>query len=1513
MNKKIKIISFVVLIITMISSIIFFINNGKSIKKLSKKEKIKELINISELDQDFVDDYFKDYYAMSARNNLENVLIVISEDGIHNTYGATQVVNAPNHQYFLQYENENDRKKAYKKLKSDGYLSVEENTPLEALEDNEIDSNNTSTSKYNSWGIEKMGLDYAIEESNKRENINNVVVAVIDTGLDVNLFNENYTDKIKELYNSIDGSSDVTDNSGHGTHVTGTIAEGTPDNVKIMPIKASRKNKRFEPTDVICALNYIQLNNKADVINMSLAGYQTFEEYGFYQAIESVKQKNIIVVAGSGNDGVSYDAYPAGFDNTISVGCINEQLSVVNGSNYGASLSFIAPGFKIASINGELSGTSMASPHVAAAVAVVKGFNKNLSLEDTVEVLKTTTDDLGDYGWDKYYGYGLINFENKEFCDGTVCDKYNVFKNDERIIDEVIKIETPETLVPSYNYGNITNLMNANINIYYTENDYVTKKLGELDNVEISNYDAYSYTLQNVSISYKDKESLLSVDNRSNSVSGWKYEKIDNDIIKISQFLHSDDNPIKIYIPNKIGNYDVVELGDSLFENNTFVKSVYLPNSVIKIDNNVFKDSNIEVVDIKADSISVGNYAFYGLKDLKVISTKINKVGEYAFYNCYSLDNIQLSNSLTEIGQYAFANNSRLKNISIPTTVIEIGKYAFSNTSIDEVIIPNGIEEIKEGTFYDCTNLSSLTIPNGVKRIDDKAFQYSILTSLYIPSSVEYISSTSFSDISSYTEISVDSNNAHYKSKDNTLIEKETDKLILGTIDSTSNGYYATIPDNVKIIGERAFANRKKMTIVNVDIPQGVTTIEDNAFYNLIGLSKLVIPKSVTSFAESAINNPRPDILTIWLYSDSVVKTIVDNNDISYRTIDPFNTKVNLDKTNYKALEKIDRTNLSIVNSYHEKNYGKEAYVRDETITSGYNIVYNNGDSLSGDDEFFTITAKTDTGYDLDYQVPVTVEKITPEYTIPNNLTADLGDVLSDVTLPNGFSWVNGDEVLNETGILNFKAIYTPEDTVNYKTVEDIDITVNVVNSKTIINPSVSVSDKTYDGTNNIEDSIIVSGLDSSDYTILNAQVSGTNVGNYTTTIKLKLTDEKFQNYSFEGGLQEKDYTVNIRIVEEKLTKPTLDSTNYVYNGLEQTVTLNNFDSNKMNIEGNIRTNAGTQDVIISLKNSNYKWSDGTNNNVVLNFIIEKADINVTDNSKDATYKYDGDLHSITMDITGDNTIIKYMDNDSNYSLDELPKYKDVGTYKVKYKVSIDDNYTEYYGEKTLNITNNQIVNNSSDYEGIYDGEYHSINVNIEPSNHTIKYSINNTNYDLNEIPKFKDVGEYTVNYKITMNGYNDLIGINKVKIYGVKEIDSSITKKDNVLIVDNNSFNNLSNKITTYSTSSIYNHYDNGYNELTDDNIKTGDIIRVNINNTYNYDYSIALLGDTSGDGKINYLDYVNVYNHIQKVKHPESNKKLLTGVYLLAADMSKDNKISYLDYVGIYNKIKELKGGTN
>ncbi len=1523
MKKRIKILSLIVVIIIGIISTTIFFNNKDTKKQKSKKERLKELINIDELDKDFIDDYFNDYKEMAARNNQENILIVISENGIKNTYGAVQVVNAPNHQYFLQYETEKDRKEAYKKLKADNYLSVEENTILKELGDSESDEPQSGSTGYMSWGIEAMGLDYAIDET---ENKDEVVVAIIDGGLDKELFNRYFSsDRIKKVYN-VNGSTDVTDVRGHGTHIAGTIAEGTPSNVKIMPIKTSNGNHTL--VQVTGAL-YYAMNNNVDVINISLAS-PDWNESSLYQSIESAKEKNIIVVAGAGNNNNSKLLYPAGFNNTIGVSNISRNFMKSSGSNFGFNITFAAPGTNIRSIMGEntiisqnngnnddneheiISGTSMATPHVAAAVAVVKSYNKNLSFEDTVDVLKSTVDDLGDYGWDKYFGYGMINFRNREFCDGANdnCDKYNVFKSDEVDIDEVVKIEFTDTYIPTLNYGNITNLMDADINIYYTENDYVTKKIGELDDVEITNYDAFSYTEQVVSVKYKESTTTLTVDNRNNTTSGFEYQITDNNSIKITGFLYDDNKPIRVYIPSIIDGYDVVSLGDSLFEENDFIKSIILPSSVVEIGNSTFKNSNINNIDIKAESISVLDNAFYGVKDLQAINAKLNYIGEYAFYNCYTLKDISFSNDLRTIGAYAFNNNNNLKDVTLPNGLTYIGEYAFSNTNIDSIVIPATVSEIKEYAFSDCTNLSSLNIENGVKKIGEYAFQKSILTSLNIPASVNSISSTSFIDYQDLKTVTVDVNNNHYRSVNNEIIEIENSKLVFGMTKVQNDKVVAIIPDDIKIIDSYAFANQNLNII---EIPEGVTTVGEYAFYNNPDLEKVYVPKSVTNYATNCVAKAKADKLVYWYHSSLTnLKDYIDRFDIGYRTIDPFDTNVNLSKTNYNAFDTVDTTNLSVVNSYNEKNHGETAYVREETITDNYTIKYNNGETLKAGDTSFIISTTTDTGYKLEKEVPVTVSKLTPEYTVPTNIKANIGDKLSDIELPSGFEWVN-DTTLEELGTITYKARYVPEDTNNYETVDDIDISVEVMNTKTVIIPNITTQDKTYDGTNDIANYISVSNLNKSDYELLNAYVSDTNVGTYTTRIKLRLTDNKFTNYSFDNGKQEKEFEVNIRIVPLELTKPTLDNRTYTYNGLEQEVVLNNFDGSKMNITGNKMTNAGVSNVVISLNNNNYTWSDDTTDDITLKFVIDKADINIVDNTIDATYEYDGNLHGINLDITSSpNATIRFMDDNGNYTLVESPEYKDIGTYKVKYKVFIDDNYNEYEYEKNINITNNTIVNNSTDYEGLFDNGEHSINISIEPSNYSIKYSINNTNYDLDELPKFKDVGEYTVNYKITVSGYDDLEGSNKVKIYGIKKIDDSITLKDDVLVVNDNSFNNLSNNITTYSTSTTYSHYNKNNELVTDDNIKTGDIIKININNV-NYEYKIAYLGDTSGDGKINYLDYVNVYNHIQKVKNPSSNKKLLTDEYLLAADMSGDNKISYLDYVKIYNKIKELKGGAN
>lgn len=241
-----------------------------------------------------------------------------------------------------------------------------------------------------------------------------------------------------------------------------------------------------------------------------------------------------------------------------------------------------------------------------------------------------------------------------------------------------------------------------------------------------------------------------------------------------------------------------------------------------------------------------------------------------------------------------------------------------------------------------------------------------------------------------------------------------------------------------------------------------------------------------------------------------------------------------------------------------------------------------------------------------------------------------------------------------------------------------------------------------------------------------------------------------------------------------------------------------------------------------------------------------------------------------------------------------------------------------YSDEDTINLTdvensllnlyaiwekNSIITNNTKDYEGFYDGKEHSIDLNIEPLDYNVKYSINNTNYDLDELPKFKEVGEYVINYKVTKEGYEDLVGSNKVKIYGIKKIDSELSLRGDILVTKNNDFDYVSKKITTYSNSTEFIHYDKD-KKLVDDIVKTGDFIDVNINNSKSYLYKVSLLGDVNGDGKITSADYVKIRKHIMQTEIIRDN------LYFYSADVNDDNKISSADYVKIRKYIMNGEG---
>lgn len=205
--------------------------------------------------------------------------------------------------------------------------------------------------------------------------------------------------------------------------------------------------------------------------------------------------------------------------------------------------------------------------------------------------------------------------------------------------------------------------------------------------------------------------------------------------------------------------------------------------------------------------------------------------------------------------------------------------------------------------------------------------------------------------------------------------------------------------------------------------------------------------------------------------------------------------------------------------------------------------------------------------------------------------------------------------------------------------------------------------------------------FESSDSSIATVSDTGlvTAIKNGTATITINTED----------GKQSKDITVNVSGLRKDITKlGSLLFSDVTYNGNPQQRDFEIKDGNytlikntdyTVSYENN--TNVGTAKIIIEGIN-NYK------NSKEYTFNINKAEIGVIDSSSNVSVKYDGKLHTIdTHFTTNPNAKIKYIDKNNEYTLDTIPSYSEVGEYIIKYKIYIDDNYTEYYGQRTLEIT----------------------------------------------------------------------------------------------------------------------------------------------------------------------------------------------------------------------------------
>jgi thermitase len=121
-------------------------------------------------------------------------------------------------------------------------------------------------------------------------------------------------------------------------------------------------------------------------------------------------------VAASGNDNTERPGYPAAYPEVFAVAATTSKKERADFSNYGDYIDVAAPGDSIASTYpgsqyAALSGTSMASPHVAALAGLIRSVNPELSADEVMEIMRKSAIDLGDKGRDIYFGYGEIDVD----------------------------------------------------------------------------------------------------------------------------------------------------------------------------------------------------------------------------------------------------------------------------------------------------------------------------------------------------------------------------------------------------------------------------------------------------------------------------------------------------------------------------------------------------------------------------------------------------------------------------------------------------------------------------------------------------------------------------------------------------------------------------------------------------------------------------------------------------------------------------------------------------------------------------------------------------------------------------------------------------------------------------------------------------------------------------------------------------------------------------------------------
>lgn len=273
----------------------------------------------------------------------------------------------------------------------------------------------------NTWGVKRIGAGEVHTNGGFGAGVK---VAVIDSGVD-----GTHSDLVVAGgWDFVNKDDDPMDDNGHGTHVAGTVAAvrngigvvGAAPEAEIYALKVLGANGSGNYSDVIAALQWC-VDNGIEVTNNS---YGSSGDPGTLvkAAFDNSYAAGVLHVGAAGNSGNPAGKgdnviYPARWGSVIAVAATGTNDKRASWSSTGPDVELSAPGVSINSTlkgggYGTMSGTSMASPHVAGAAALVWATDPALTNDAVRLALASTAQDLGSAGRDNLYGYGLVRADS---------------------------------------------------------------------------------------------------------------------------------------------------------------------------------------------------------------------------------------------------------------------------------------------------------------------------------------------------------------------------------------------------------------------------------------------------------------------------------------------------------------------------------------------------------------------------------------------------------------------------------------------------------------------------------------------------------------------------------------------------------------------------------------------------------------------------------------------------------------------------------------------------------------------------------------------------------------------------------------------------------------------------------------------------------------------------------------------------------------------------------------------